>query len=83
MRRSKQLQKLVDDVNDYLRKNHIKSQSDPCFLVVSDSLLKQHLYQGYNFYVDFEVTYWDGYKTKIPRLAGTSDPEKFDYLQLY
>lgn len=83
MKRSKQLQTVVDKTNEYLRKNRIKSESDPAFAVVAAVLLDTHTYHGFNYYIEIEATYWDGVKTKVPLLAGTSDPEKFDFLQLY
>ena len=83
MRRSKQLQAVVDKTNEYLRKNHIKEQGNPAFMVVQWALLDTKTYQGFNYFVEREVTNWDGVKHKLPLLAGTSDPDKFDYLQLY
>ena len=79
MKRTKQLQHVVDKVNEYLRNNHIKDEGDPAFMIVGWALLDTHTYQGFNMYKD--KTLADG--TVISVLAGTADPEKFDYLQLY
>ena len=79
MKRSKQLQTVVDKTNEYLRNNKIKDEGDPAFMVVNWALLDTHTYHGFNMYKDKELA--DG--TVISVLAGTSDPEKFDYLQLY
>lgn len=76
MRRAKQLDTLVKDVNVYLRKNKIKNEDDPVFQVVMWSLLEQHLYQGFNYFKDAKIG-----DDVIPVLAGSS--VHFDYLQLY
>lgn len=83
MKRSKQLQTVVDKTNEYLRKNKIKDQGDSAFMVVQWALLETKTYHGFNYFKEIEATSWDGIKRTIPILAGTSDPEKFDYLQLY
>ncbi len=84
MKRSKQLQTVVDKTNEYLRNNKIKDEGDSAFMVVMWALLETKTYHGFNYYKDMEVgNWWDGEKRTIPILAGTSDPEKFDYLQLY
>ena len=79
MRRAKQMDVLVQDVNRYLKNNRIKDEANPAFHIVSHSLLFQGLYRGFNYYKD--KTLEDG--TTISVLAGTSDPDKYDYLQLY
>lgn len=83
MKRSKQLQTVVDKTNEYLRKNNIKDEGDPAFMVVCWALLETKTYHGFNYYKDIEAVSWDGIKRKMSILACTSDPEKFDYLQLY
>ena len=79
MKRSKQLQTVVDKTNEYLRNNKIKDEGDSAFMVVQWALLETKTYHGFNFFKD--KTLEDG--TVLSVLAGTSDPEKFDYLQLY
>ena len=76
MRRTKQIQRLIKDVNHYLRHNHIKDEGDPVFLVTMHSLLQQRIYQGFNYYKDKVI----GGNT-VSVLAGSS--ENFEYLQLY
>lgn len=76
MRRTKQIQNLVDEVNCYLRRNKIKDESDPAFLVTMHSLLEQKIYHGFNYYKDGVV----GDKV-MPVLAGSAT--NFEYLQLY
>ena len=50
MKRTKQMESLIAEVNDYLRLNHIKETSDPAFLVVTRNLIHQKIYHGYNLY---------------------------------
>lgn len=79
-RRTKKITELLKDVNEYLRNNHIKDQGDPVFLVITHSLLRQHLYLGFNYYKDQTFTYEDGSNITMPVLAG-SDTD-FEYLQI-
>lgn len=78
-RRAKQMEILIDDINMYLRRNYIKAESNPAFLIVQHSLLEQGLYRGFNYFKDKKLE--DG--TIISVLAGSSDPSEFDYIQLY
>lgn len=50
MKRTKQMESLIAEVNDYLRLNHIKETSNPVFLVVTNNLIHQKLYRGFNLY---------------------------------
>ena len=50
MRRTKQIESLIAEVNDYLRLNHIKETSDIVFLVITNNLIHQGLYHGFNLY---------------------------------
>lgn len=79
MKRAKQMDVLISDINSYLKNNRIKSEANPAFLVVQHSLLQQGLYRGFNYFKDKKLA--DGHIISV--LAGTDDPEKFDYLQLY
>lgn len=79
MKRSKQLQTVVDKTNEYLKNNRIKDEGDSAFMVVCWALLETKTYRGFNMFKDKVLS--DG--TVISVHAGTDDPEKFDYLQLY
>lgn len=83
MKRSKQLQTVVDKVNEYLRNNHIKDEGNEVFSVVQWALLDTETYRGFNHFKEIEITDLDGNTQKLSVCAGTDDPEKFDYLQLY
>lgn len=70
MKRTKQTQAIVDSVNEYLRNNHIKSQGNPVFIVMSNALINANVYQGFNYFTA------DGF------LSG-GDNEKFDHLEFH
>ena len=76
MKRTKQLQTVVNNVNDYLRTNKIKDEKDPAFHMLVWSLLQTDTYKGFNYFRDKEI---DGETVSV--LAGSSID--FDYLQLY
>lgn len=76
MKRTKQLQMVIDETNKYLRNNKIKDQSNPAFSVVQHSLLEMGTYQGFNYFNDRKI----GDKV-IPILAGSS--VNFEFLQIY
>ena len=77
MKRTKQAEKMIDAVNEYLRNNNIKSQNDCVFATFLYALLKANIYNGFNYYKHKEI---NGEKVLV--LAGTSDPAKYDCLQL-
>lgn len=70
MKRAKQTQKIVDCVNEYLRNNHVKTESDPVFVVMNIALIEANVYQGYNYF------------TAEGCLSG-GENEKFDHLRFY
>ena len=70
MKRTKQTQIIVDNVNEYLRNNHIKTQGDPVFVVMNAALINANVYQGFNYF------------TANGKLSG-GDNEKFDHLEFH
>lgn len=70
MKRAKQTQVIVDSVNEYLRNNHVKSQGNPVFVIMSHALINANVYQGYNYFTA------EGY------LSGGNN-EKFDHLEFH
>ena len=68
MKRTKQMQLLIDEVNSYLKLNHIKETSNPVFLVVTNNLIHSKIYCGFNMY------------TKNGKLSGGKNT---DYIQIY
>lgn len=71
MKRTKQTQTIVDSVNEYLRHNHIKSQGDPVFVVMSHALIEAKCYQGFNYF------------TADGKLFSGENEKKFDHLEFY
>lgn len=71
MKRTKQTQIIVDNVNHYLRHNHIKSQGDPVFVVMSHALIEAKCYQGFNYF------------TADGKLFSGENEKKFDHLEFY
>jgi len=79
-KRSKAMQKLVDDANEYFRRIGMKDEfSSDLFNFVCDKLLEKHMYRGYNFHVRaFKA---DG--TEYYPLAGTADKNNYDFIQIW
>lgn len=50
MKRTQQIEALIDDVNYYLRANKIKDQYDAVASVVMHSLIQQNLYKGFHWF---------------------------------
>lgn len=70
MKRTKQAQAIVDSVNDYLRNNHVKTESDSVFVVMQYALSRANVYHGYNYFTA------EGF------LSGGNN-EKFDHLEFH
>lgn len=70
MKRTKQTQVIMNNVNNYLRNNHVKSQGDPVFVVMSHALINANIYQGFNYF------------TADGKLSG-GENEKFDHLEFH
>ena len=75
MKRTKQMQNFINQVNDYLRKNRIKNEGNDVFLITTHNLLQQNLYKGFNYYKDKKIG-----DVTLPILAGSSTD--FEYLQI-
>ena len=70
MRMTKQVKTMVGEVNDYLKRNHVKDTGDEKFIIMQWLLLRANCYHGFNYF------------TVDGRLSG-GDNEKFDHLELY
>jgi hypothetical protein len=68
MKRTKQLQNMIDLANEYMKVNHVSNEADPVFHFMSYALLKEKCYEGFNYY------------TSEGKLSGGVDT---DYIQLY
>ena len=78
-KRPQYVQEIVDDINEIFY--HKKEKNAYCDLAIwlDHYLLKKGMYRGYNFYIDKTLT--DGKTYKM--LAGSSDPNKYEYIQFY
>lgn len=76
MKRSKQLQAVVDLTNEFLRNNKIKDEGNDAFNICQLALLRTNTYHGFNYFKDMEI---GGEMLSV--LAGSST--NFEYLQLY
>lgn len=50
MRRSKQMQIMVDDANLYFKHNAITETSDAVFIIITAGLIHAGCYHGYNWH---------------------------------
>ena len=79
-KRTKKMQNLVDEANKYFRDHNMKdSHSSDLFWFVTNKLLANNMYHGYNFHIlKFKN---DG--TEYYPLAGTADPNHYDFIQIW
>lgn len=86
-RRTKQVEIMVDKVNQILKNNRVIDETDSDFGLMQFLLLDQRIYGGFNWFYESEYTDVLGNKVKVQRLAGTSDRDKLKeldaYIQLY
>jgi hypothetical protein len=75
--RTKMVTELVDSVNEYLMKNKIKDESNSLFNWTCRFLLNNKMYEGFNFFKFKENS------TTEYELAGSYDPNKYDFLRIY
>ena len=78
-KRPQYVQEIVDEINEFFY--HKKEKNAHCDLAIwlDHYLLKKGMYRGYNFYIDKTLT--DGKTYKM--LAGSSDPNEYEYIQFY
>jgi len=78
--RTKKAQELVNMANKYFRDFEIKDEhKSDLFWFVCNYLSERKMYRGYNFHVlKFKE---DG--TEFYPLAGTADPNKYDFIQIW
>lgn len=78
-KRPQYVQEIVDDINEIFY--HKKEKNAHCDLAIwlDHYLLNKGMYRGYNFYID--KTHTDGTTYKV--LAGSSDPNEYEYIQFY
>ena len=65
----------------FLKENKVKDINDSLFRFVRDLLVKNRMYNGYNFYKDEEIKLENGDVATKMILAGSCTD--YDYLQLW
>ena len=79
--RPKYVQSMVDEANQRFRQQKMKDKDrNELFWFMLDFLSKRNMYRGYNFYID---RFDENKGIHVPVLAGTSDPSKYDYIQIW
>lgn len=79
--RPKYVQSIVDEANQRFRQQKMKdNDTNELFWFILDFLLKRNMYRGYNFYID---RFDENKGIHVPALAGTADPSKYDYIQIW
>lgn len=79
MARAKQIQTLIDDVNYYLRANHITDQYDATASVVMHSLIQQNLYKGFKWFKNEPYTCMTG---RILNITVGCPEEEAEFIQI-
>jgi hypothetical protein len=77
-KRPKYVKEYVNDVNNALEKWGIKDETNDLFLFACSYLMKHKMYEGFNFYKHAAIN-----GKEMLALAGSSNKDKFDCLQLY
>lgn len=70
MKMTAQVKKMVTEVNEHMKFNHIKDTADPVFSTMCWLLSRSNCYHGYNYF------------TVDGTLSG-GDNENFDHLEIY
>lgn len=88
MRRTKQVQVMVDEMNEILKRRKVVEQDkDEDFVLFSDLLIKAGCYKGFNWMYEYSYTDVAGKTTMVEHLCGTGDPVKVremnGYVQFY
>ena len=78
-KRPQYVQEIVDEINEIFYRKKEKNSLCDLAIWLDHYLLKKDMYRGYNFYID--KTHTDGTTDKV--LAGSSDPNEYEYIQFY
>jgi len=86
--RPQYVKEFVKKTNEYLRHNKVKDEfKNDLFCFACQYLLDKKMYEGFNFYKEKYSYMKDGKEVYLNEpmlvLAGTSDKNQFDCLQLY
>lgn len=77
--RPKYIQEIIDDINTILYNSKEKDPHCDLATWLTSYLLHKDLYRGYNFYIDKVDNNGKTHKC----LAGTSDMDKYEYIQIW
>ena len=78
-KRPQYVQEIVDEINEIFYRKKEKNALCDLAIWLDHYLLKKGMYCGYNFFID--ETHTDGKTYKV--LAGSSDPNVYEYIQFY
>ena len=78
-KRPQYVQEIVDEINEIFYRKKEKNVLCDLAIWLDHYLLNKGMYRGYNFYID--KTHTDGTTYKV--LAGSSDPNVYEYIQFY
>ena len=81
--RTKQVEIMIKEFNDYLKNNHIIDEYATEVHLFLHLLLRANCYQGFNWFYDYPYTDVMGKTTMVQRSAGTSDIKKLQELRAY
>ena len=79
-KRPQYIKDIVESVNFDLRYRKVKDEDNDLFRWICYYLLKRGYYRGFNYFKDYDNKYLG---KVVPTEAGSYDPDKFDYLQVY
>ena len=81
--RTKQVEIMIKEFNDYLKNNHIIDEYATEVHLFLHLLLRANCYQGFNWFYEYPYTDVVGKTTMVQRSAGTSDIKKLQELRAY
>ena len=81
--RTKQVEIMIKEFNDYLKNNHIIDEYATEVHLFLHLLLRANCYQGFSWFYDYPYTDVMGKTTMVQRNAGTSDIKKLQELRAY
>lgn len=81
--RTKQVEKMVEEVNEILKNNHEIDEFSAICHIFSHLLIRTKCYRGFNWFYDVPYTDVTGTTAIISRLCGTSDPNQLKAMHAY
>lgn len=81
--RTKQVEIMIDEFNDYLKNNRIIDEYTPEVHIFLHLLLRANCYRGFTWSYEYPYTDVMGKTTMVQALAGTSDKEQLKDMKAY